>query len=232
MLRPDRDFFQTPRSLRVAMISALAAAYCVQGDAVLARKYLGRALRMADHIDDEVTRSRVYHQASYIALQYGEFERAKDFATRAWILAEKLGAQEVAGGALSVLYNVAADVDEDCRLAAEYLRRMAECGAKTGSIGKQQYALIAAYEMETERGDTSAIASVENDLREFDVEYSAQYANEGLVPSQALQLAWHGDFARAYQLVRPSAAQQMDSERRALRWSEIAIYAAGAGNAR
>jgi ATP/maltotriose-dependent transcriptional regulator MalT len=232
LLSPDPASSQAPVTLRVAMMSGLAAAYASFGSLERARRLIGLALRALDRVDDELTKSRVYHQASYIALASSQFERAKELATRSQAIAERLGAYEVAAGALTVLYNVCADVEENFAQAADYLRQIAVCGSKCGSIDKQLYALVAAYEIEAERGDAEAMRAIERDLASFDVHYSQWLANENLLPAQMLKVTWRGDFARAYRILAASADQQLDAERRALRWAEIGVYAAAADGTR
>jgi ATP/maltotriose-dependent transcriptional regulator MalT len=230
LLSPDPASSQAPVSLRVAMMSGLAAAYASFGSMERARRLIGRALRSLAQVDDALTKSRVYHQASFIALESSQFARAKELATRSLALAEAVGAYEVAAGALSVLYNISADVEENFAQAAEHLRHMALCGSKCGSIDKQLYALVAAYEIEAERGDAEAMRAIERDLSNFDVHYSQWLTNESLLPAQMLQLAWRGEFARANRILSASADQQLDAERRALRYAEIGVYAAAAGS--
>ncbi|MGP6191335.1 MAG: hypothetical protein ACLPSH_14950 [Vulcanimicrobiaceae bacterium] len=230
VLSPDPASLQSPLALRVAMMSGLAAAYASFGSMERARRLIGRALRALERVDDALTRSRVFHQASFIALSSSQFPRAKELATRGLELAVRIGAYEVAAGALSVLYNVAADAEENFAQAAEYLRQMAVCGSKCGSVDKQLYALVAAYEIEAERGDAEAMRAIERDLSDFDVHYSQWLANENLLPAQMLQLAWRGEFTRANRILGASADQQLDAERRALRWAEISIYAAAGGS--
>ena len=67
------------------------------------------------------------------------------------------------------------------------------------------------------------------DLREFDLHYGAASALQSLLPSRALVTAWSGAFASAYDVLAPSGTQQHnDADREALRWAEIALYAAAA----
>jgi len=128
-----------------------------------------------------------------------------------------------------VLYNVVADVEEDPGRAAGVLRRIAACGAKIGSVENQLYALVGAYEIEIERGDTAAAAALATELRDFEVQYGAKYTSEGLLPAQTLQLSWRGEFGAAFRLLKPTTVEGLDPERRALRFGEIAVYAACAG---
>jgi hypothetical protein len=48
------------------------------------------------------------------------------------------------------------------------------------------------------------------------------------LPSQALRAGWSGDYGGAYRLLASSAWQQWSTDRKALRWAEIAVYAAAA----
>ncbi len=210
-------------------MAARAAGTALENQFEAAHAWLDRATETLGTFEDDTVRARVYHQTAFVALREGNFDRAKEFAYAAATLATRIGAYEIASGALSVLYNVAIDVDEDCSKAAEHLRQLALCGAKCGSVEKQFYALVAAYEIETERGDAAAVARLERDLGEFDVQYSGRFATQVLLPAQTLQLAWHGDFARAYRILASSAEQHQDPERRSLRWAELAVYAAASG---
>ena len=54
-------------------------------------------------------------------------------------------------------------------------------------------------------------------------------ASESLLPAQAFRAAWNGRFEHAHSLLAPSAEKQFDHDRRAMRWAEVAAYAAAAG---
>jgi ATP/maltotriose-dependent transcriptional regulator MalT len=229
LLKPDDAFFEAPPEVRVSVMSALGAAYVIAGRSDLGRKWVERALSSAQGLNDDVLSARVHHQASFVALHAGDGERAKKLATVSADLAEREGLFEVAGGAYSVLYNAAADLDDDLQSAASYLERIAACGAKCGSVDKQLYAWLAAYEIAVERGDGRAAAGIERELQEFDVQYSSRHVMQALLPAKALQLGWYGDFARAHKILSSSAELQVTPDRQALRLAEIAFYAAAAG---
>jgi ATP/maltotriose-dependent transcriptional regulator MalT len=229
VLEPDADYDEIPAPLRTKIMSARAAGTALENRFDEAHEWLDRAMLSLESVEDDAVRARVYHQTAFVALREGKFERAKEFAEAASTLAARIGAHEVASGALSVLYNVAIDVDEDCARATEYLRQIAVYGAKCGSVEKQVYALVAAYEIEVERGDVASVAQIERDLSEFEVQYSARCATQALLPAQVLQIACQGDFARAHRILASSAGQHQESERRALRWAEIAVHATAAG---
>jgi ATP/maltotriose-dependent transcriptional regulator MalT len=215
--------------LRVATQSALAAAYAMRGEDAAASARMEPILREVETLESEMLRARVYHQAAYIAMRATRYAEAKQLAHRAVELAERAGAYETVAGALSILHNVAVVLDENFANATEYLRQIGEYGAKLGSVDKQLFALANAFEIEVERGDEEAATALEEELRAFDVRYDTHAASQAVLPAQVLQLAWRGDFARAYRILKPTGDQQLDAGRRALRWAEIALYAAAAG---
>jgi tetratricopeptide (TPR) repeat protein len=217
-----------PARLRIASRSGLAAAYAMAVRPDEARTLATTTLDLARAFGDDALTARVLHQAAFVALRGSRYTEAKDLAAESLDLAEKAGVYETAAGALSVLYNVVLDVDEDLTGAAELLRRIADCGAKCGSVEKQLYGLAALYEIEVERGNEAAAAAVQSDLQDFDVTFGARVTSEGILPAQVMQFAWQGEFERAHQILKASGDQQLDAGRRALRWSEIAMYAAAA----
>jgi ATP/maltotriose-dependent transcriptional regulator MalT len=220
-----------PVPFRACVEAALAVAHAVSGSLDAARDHCERGLALIRLEPDRAAEARVCHQASYVALATAKYERAKELADRSARLAHGCGLAEVEAGALSVLYNVLADVDDDAAGAAEVLHRIALCGGKAGSIELQFYGLVGAYELEVERGDQAALAPLEASIRDFEVHYGEPIAMQGLLPSQVLQLAWEGAFARAWCILKPGATDESDPVRRAQRWSEMAVYAACAGDA-
>ncbi len=229
LLQPDETFFEAPVDLRIAVMSALGATYAIAGELELARKWVDRALDAVGDSRNRVLAARVHHQAAFVAMYAGDGQLAKRLAATASSLAEAVSAYEVAGGAYTVRYQLALDVDDDPRSAAAHLERVAAYGAKCGSVEKQLFAVAGAFEIAVERGDDEGVASLERELEQFDVQYSARTAMEGLLPAKALLLAGHGEFARAYRILNASADQQPTADRRAQRLAEIAVYAAGAG---
>jgi hypothetical protein len=212
---------------RASILSVLAEAYLVARRPDAAREASHRALALAQQLDLS-SRAHVYTRASYVELYGGERDRARHYATIGAQLAEEANLYVVAFGAYSVLYNVAYD-DAGPAESLVYLDRLGDCAIRSGNLDFHLYAIAAAYELHVERGDLGAIERLERDLREFDVQYAASAALEGLLPSRALVTAWSGEFASAYDVLVASGNQQADPEREALRWSEIALYAAAAG---
>ncbi len=229
LLQPGETFFAAPVDVRVAAMASLGVAYALDGELDIAQKWSGRALRRVVRLADGAVRARVYQQASYVALEASDFEGATRLAKRAVAIGKAAGEYEVAASACSVLYSIASDVYDDPLEAASYLSEIATYGAKCGSIEKQLMAWIAAYEIEVERGDRAAVETIERELGEFDVHYSARLPREGLLPAQVLQTTWSGDFGRAYRTLSTSVHLLQVSDREALRWAELAVYAAAAG---
>ncbi len=231
LIEVDDDLETMPVPFRACIAAALAVAHVESGSFDAARAHTKRALSLILQEPDRAAEARIRHQASYVALVTGEYERAKELARTSARLAESCGMAEVEARALTVLYNVLADVDEDTVAAIDALRRLAVCGGKAGSVALQFYGLVGAYELEVERGNDAALGSLEAAFHDFEVLYGERTAMQGLLPSQALRLAWCGEFQRAWRILKPSTAEEEDPERRALRWSEVALYAVCAGDA-
>jgi hypothetical protein len=209
---------------RSAILSVLAEAYLIARRPEDAREALLRALARADRLD-VAARAHLLTRASYVEFFAGDRARARDYARTGAALAEKADLYVVAFGSYSVLYNVAYD-EAGPSESLVYLERLADCAIRSGNLDFHLYAIVAAYELQVERGDVCAIERLERDLREFDVHYGASSALEGLLPSRALIAAWKGAFSSAYEILAPSGPQQADADRESLRWAEIALYAA------
>jgi ATP/maltotriose-dependent transcriptional regulator MalT len=219
----------TSTELRCYALSALGPAYVFARRFDAAARSAEAALSLLTSTESPHLRARAHHQAAYVALFRGDGVRAKALASISLAVAREHGYFDVAAGALTVLYNVAADVDDDTRESARLLDAVADCAAKSGSLTNHLFAVIARLELEAERGDENAIEQLEEKLRTIDVTCSGRAAYEALLPSQALRSSWSGDFAGAHRLLAASASQQWSADRKALRWAEIAAYAAAAG---
>ena len=227
LLEPYAEDETLAAEQRSAILAVLAEAYLVAQRPVDARAALQRALARAESLD-AAARASLLTRASYVELYAGDRERARESATVGGALAEQANLYVVAFGAYSVLYNIAYE-DAGPSESLACLDRLGECAVRSGNLDFQLYALAAAYELQVERGDLVAIERIERDLREFDVHYGASAALEGLIPSRALVEAWSGGFDSAYEILAPSGPHQTPAGREALRWAEIALYAAAAG---
>jgi ATP/maltotriose-dependent transcriptional regulator MalT len=212
---------------RCAILSVLAEAYLVAHRPDEARDTLCRALEPAEDLD-LAARAHLFTRASYVELYAGDRERAREYATIGASLAEEAHLYVMAVGSYSVLYNVAYE-DAGPSESLVYLRRLGDSAIRSGNVDFLLYTIVAAYELRVEQGDVAAVERLERDLREFDLHYGASAALEGLLPSRALVAAWKADFAGAYEILAPSGPQQTSTDREALRWAEIALYAGAAG---
>ncbi len=227
LLEPYADDETLDSDQRASILSVLAEAYLVAHRPEDARATLDRALACCEGADLAL-RAHVYTRASYVEFFAGDHDRARRYGTIGASIAEKANLYVIATGAYSVLYNLAYDAGgpSEC---LEHLERLGDCAVRSGNLDFHLYAIVAAYELQVERGDIAAIERLENDMRAFDVNYGAALALEGLVPSRALFAAWAGAFDAAYEILAPSGVQQNALEGTARRWAEIALYAAAAG---
>ncbi len=187
-----------------------------------------RALARLPGVEDDALRPRILHQAAYVALSAGDYAAAKGLAGRALARADEGFLYDLAARSLSVLYNVAMLHDDDIPAARHALLRLEEAGRKAGSDPLRLYAILAAYAVEVDAGETAALARLDGELEEMQVLFTPT-VGEALLPAQALRASWEGRFAHAYEMLAHGADKLFDDDRIALRWAEIAAYAAAAG---
>ena len=211
-----------------ALWALLGTAYVEAHRMESAREAARRALVRLPGVDDDALRARVLHQASYVALNEGDWTSAKSLAERALARADETFLFDLAARALSVLFNVAMLHEDDVPAAREALRRLEEAGRKSGNAGLRLYAILNAYAIEVDAGDVAALERLNRQLGEMQVLLTPM-VSEGLLPAQALRAAWDGRFEHAYDLLAPGVANLFDDDRMAYRWAEIAVYGAAAG---
>ena len=214
--------------LAVSLAGLLATAYATHHQDDDAARTIERALTQMAAIDDTTIRAKVYYQAGYVALFAGDVQRAKSFAQRAVDTALPAHLYDIAARALSILYNVAMDHDDDIASTRKHLEQLASCSIKAGSRHLLMYATLGQYEVEVLCGNLVESARLDEALKSLEVDYSV-IATETLLPAQALRATWSGDFHRAYRLIAPTAEKQITPNRQAQRYAEIAVYAAAAG---
>jgi ATP/maltotriose-dependent transcriptional regulator MalT len=209
------------------LLGSLAAAYAADQQPAKARRTADRALGALERITDMTVHAEICHHAAFAAFYARDFERARHFAQRAVTTALAHYMYDVAARSLSILYNIAIEHDDDTPAARLHLDSMTECGLKSGSKPLELYAALARYEIEVTAGNLGAIALLDRKLRSLEIYYSPMTA-ETLLTAQALRAPWKGDFYEAYLLLAHSAQNQTEQDRRAHRWSEVAVYAAAA----
>jgi ATP/maltotriose-dependent transcriptional regulator MalT len=238
LVRHDRDCitFLEPfakdesldKTLRIPLLGTLATAYAGRRRYDEAISTIERALRALDPSMDNELPARLYQQAAYVYHFGPFFERAKTYAGLAVGLALRQNLYEVAARAYSALYTVVYNETDDPVECLSILERLDECARKTASLQAHLYALIASYELEVERADDAALERLDKALRENE-SVLPHVRSEAFLPADALRAAWSGDFARAFHVLDGTAEDLSETDRRALRWSEIALYAFAAG---
>jgi hypothetical protein len=91
------------------------------------------------------------------------------------------------------------------------------------------YALLGQVDLAGERGDAAAIARLEATLNAWEFDYSDSLSSESLVPAKALMAAGTAHYKTAYDLLTSTGDRLAEEDRRLLRYSEIAVYAAACG---
>jgi DNA-binding NarL/FixJ family response regulator len=212
----------------VQLSALLATAYVGSHRLDEARRLARRVLQGMHAVAGDSARARIFHQAAYVALNDGDMASAKDLASLALEHAERAEHYDVAARALSVLHNLSAGVDDDPAAARAYLVRMADCARRATNPVLTLYSIMNLYELDVDAGNLAGIESLDGELAELRI-FLTPMASESLLPAQALRAAWEGRFEHAHSLLAPSAEKQFDEDRRAVRWAEVAAYAAAAG---
>lgn len=219
------------RTLLIDVRSSLARALVAADQFAEASVQIEGALALLDDDVSPALRARVFERAAFVALYHGDPDAARRYARIAAPLAAANSLYEVAASTYATLYNLAYDIDDDAALTREYLERNREMGAKSGILRADLFGKIALYELCAEAGDEAALTAVKTQLAALDTTDAVTYFVEALIPSQALQAAWSGCFDDAQRFIRPTAERQATPARRALSWSQVCLYAAGAANA-
>lgn len=228
LLEPLSGLKEEPASLRALIQSTLATAYVLAGRFDDAREAIGRALALAREDDSDTLQAKIHHQAAWVALFTGEIEPAKAHAGMAVDYALQCGMYDSAARAYSVFYNILYDVEDDPEGAMRVLDSVLDCGLKAGSPQLRLFALLGMLDIAAELGDHDQVERITETLAAHEVDFADAATSETLLPAQALATAARGDFAEAYRVLVPSAARQITPDRKALRYSEIALYAAAA----
>ncbi len=218
---------EIPLETRVAVLGTLALALMMLGDPEGARMRIGTALEAAAATDDHRMQAAIYHQASYIAYLEGDAQRSSRFATVATRLALEHGLYALAARSYSIQYAIATGLDERFDRALEALDGMFAAAERSGDSFLQVEALAGTLDIYAERGDA---ADVERTVLRIDrLDVGVEVQSTSVLPAKALSASWQGNFRAAYDLVSHSALDQPTALRQAVRWGEIALYAAASG---
>lgn len=214
-----------PAHLRSRILSALGQALTIADRPDEARAAIDEALVIAPWSDDDELRPRLLVRAAYV--YQDEPESGQLYALTAAEAAVAASAFSIATSAYSILYAMA-DAAEDPKAALGYLNLLRENGLKSGRLHFQSYFLACTLEIEAEQDDRVALARTDAALESFEIHFDDSTSKEALLPAKALRATWSGKFDHAFHLLAPTAATQAVPDRTALRYAEVALYAAAA----
>jgi len=218
----------TDRAHAVSILGSLATAHATAGRLAEAQRCIDDALAGLPLVTDVAIRATVHQRAAFVALTAGNAGEAARQADVAAALAREHGNDDLVAVARSVTYVVAFSFDDDPGRALSALNEIGAAAQRLGNGLFRRFALIGRYLIAAERCDRAELQELDSHLAGEELEASLKHAEEGLLPARALRLSWSGDFAGAHAVVEYSAQRQPAAEMRALRWAEIAVYAAGA----
>lgn len=223
-VRDDR----LPPNVRVPMLATFATALARANRLDEAALNISAGINAIDGSVNDDARARFYQQAAFVHHLMPSRGHAWNYANLAIELAVKDGLYEVAARAYSVLYTIVYDDEDDPLESLILLERLIECARKGGSVQTRLYGLMASFEIQAERGDDIAIERLEREM-ERAAGTLMQTRAETLLPARAMRSASEGDFQHAFALLDGTGESQANPERRALRESEIALYAYASG---
>lgn len=229
LLEPYASEQKLEGELAALVHSTLATAYVVASRFDEARAEIQKALNVISSCDKVTLHATIQHQVAWVALFTGDIQKARQHASRAVELALSCAMYDIAARAYTVLYNIAYELDDDLRAAMDVLNAVWDCGLKAGDVRMRLYALTGSFDIAAELGDTEKLTRMERMLHAHALNFSDQLVDQSLLPGQALRLAATGDFLQAFRLLAPTVERQPSDDRRALRFAEIALYAAAAG---
>ena len=188
---------------------------------------VSQAVEMASQVDDEAIRAEVFHQAGYVAWRTGDYDEARRLASVAVQVAEAEGLYALAARATSVLANIAHGSGDSVRShwALSQIMRLAERG---GDKAAWFYGLANSHDLAAEQSDTDRLNDLDIKLQETVGSEEYRAVAESLLPAFALQASWSGDFSGAHRLLIGTADNLGSLAHKALRSSEIGLYAAAA----
>jgi ATP/maltotriose-dependent transcriptional regulator MalT len=213
--------------IRARMLALLAAAYSFISKKMNADALMDQAMSIVATIDDDEVLGFVKHQAGHLHCYRGEFDAAEECEKVVLEIAKRRGLDGLTARSLSILADVAiqrGDATHGKQLLEQEVIYAERAGQSTFLI----VALSLLYEIEIERGNIDGCAQLEKRIRQFDTKTFAR-ASGALLSCFGLQAAWNADFSAALQILEGTADKNYNSSQRAYRWSEIAMYAASAG---
>jgi len=217
----------TNRHLRCRLAATIAAACSAGGQYERAEHFITIALDLVARINDDMLHASILNSAAFVSIRSREHGKARTYALRSVRAAESAGCYDLAARACSTLVNVAND-EGDTQGTYDNCQRMFEFAQIAGERSVSRVALMGLYYLAVERGDEEKVGELELKIEALDGASEPRW-RETLLPAKAMRLAWQGRHLEAFELLSNSGYNQANEEQRFLRNSEIALYAAAAG---
>jgi ATP/maltotriose-dependent transcriptional regulator MalT len=217
-----------PLSKTALIRCALATAYVLAGRFHDGRGMIEEALAVLPAGTEGPLQAKIQQHAAWVALFTGAIDDAKRYAGIAIEQAQRYGMYDVAARAYSVVYNIVYDIEDDPKTSAEILNAVLDCGLKGGNPQVRLFALFGMVDICAEMGEHDEMQRIHRMLESYELDYSHPAVSETLLAADALMRAGRGEFGEAYQVLVVSGERQITPDRRALRFSEIALYAGAA----
>jgi ATP/maltotriose-dependent transcriptional regulator MalT len=189
-----------------------------------ATELLTSALLDLQEVDDESLAVILYSYASFVRIKTRDIVGARSIATRCIELAARLGMYDFATVACTHLYELALDRD-DWEEATWALDQMIIHSKRAGDPRMRSLAVLNMFDRAVIRGDELEIERFQPSLVERQAVDAITWWVSAL-PTLAMQAACRGDLRGAYEILNDDTYVDQDSRQRALRLSEIALYAA------
>jgi ATP/maltotriose-dependent transcriptional regulator MalT len=227
VLSSIRPLSITDSRLRCRVGATLAAAQSASGKHKLAMQSIANSLNLACHLNDPSLEASVLNSVAFVAIRGGNLERAQEYGTRSVAVALESGLHDLAARAYSTLVSVSSEAgDHDA--ARENCLAMLKCAELAGDRAVERVALMGLCDLAAEAGDERGLDQLESRLDRFEGRADPRW-QEALLPAKAMQLAWHGKYRDASELLSDSAYSHANLEQQLLRRTEIALYSAAAG---
>ena len=209
------------------ILATKASALSFRGSHQEASDLIQHALSMSTLLQDEAVRVTTLQHASAVAFNASNFTEARSYISSCVREAHRLGLYRAAARAASLLYLIAYQYCDyaECTWTLSQMKRDAE---RAGDSAALDFVKLNSYELSVERGDLDRVIELDESLEDVGTSAGAR-ATETLAPAFAMRAAWSSDFATSYRFLKESATAQSTAARRALRFSEIALYASAAG---
>ncbi|MDQ6930642.1 MAG: LuxR C-terminal-related transcriptional regulator [Candidatus Eremiobacteraeota bacterium] len=218
---------ELPLELKIAIMGYLATNYWFAERHAAALDLIDHALKLSAPLANEEVRAGLLHQSAYLLALSGKSKAACERAMQALSIAQPLHLHSLCARIQSLLYYIESRSDNVGQMIW-CSKQMQKSAAQAGDMTLMFSAIIAAYELEVERGNYEVLPQLAEQLRGFDAERYSR-ARQALLPAFALQAAWQRRFDEATTILAGSEADQQTPARRALRATELALYSAAAG---